>query len=61
MRKNFHSSEKLIVSDSDIDIAFSSMDESVITKIKNFVNEDWIVKTIAECGIKIFQSHYRQK
>ena len=40
-RKIFHSSIKLIASDSDIDHAFISMHQSIITKIKNYVCEDW--------------------
>ena len=33
-RKIFHSSAKLIASDSDIDEAFTSMHENIMTKIK---------------------------
>ena len=33
-RKTFHSSAKLIASDSDIDKAFISMHQSIMTKIK---------------------------
>ena len=40
--KMFHSSAKLIASNSDIDEAFKSMHQSIITKIKNAC-EDWIV------------------
>ena len=49
----FHSCAKLTVNDSDIDKAFGSMYQNVITKIKNFVGRDWIVKTIVEDFIKI--------
>ena len=44
----FHSSVKLIIkscvksSDSDIDEAFVSMHQSIMTKLKNYVREDWI-------------------
>ena len=40
--KIFHSSAKLIASDSDIEEAFESMHQSIITKIKNYAKEDWI-------------------
>ena len=30
-------------------------------EIKNSVSEDWIVKTIVEHGIKIFESYFRRK
>ena len=39
----------------DIDKAFRSMHQSVMAKIKNFVSEDWFVKTILEHGINIFE------
>ena len=55
MRNFFYSSAKLIVSDSDINKAFGSIHESVMTKIKNYVIEDCIVKAIVEHGIKIFE------
>ena len=42
-RKIFHSSAKLIASDSDIDEAFKSMHQSIMTKIKNYACKDWIV------------------
>ena len=38
--KIFHSSAKLIASDSDIDEAFKSMHQSIMTKIKNYACED---------------------
>ena len=41
--KIFHSSTKLIASDSDIDKVFKSMHQSIITKIKNYAEKDWIV------------------
>ena len=54
MRKIFHLSTKLIANGSDIDEAFESMHQSVMMKIKKFLSEDWILKTIVEHGIKIF-------
>ena len=39
-RKIFHSSNKLIVSDSDIDEAFISMYQNIMTKIKKYASED---------------------
>ena len=54
-RKIFHSSAKLIASDSDIDEAFKSMRQSIMTKIKNYASEDWIVlDVIIKHSIKIF-------
>ena len=38
--KIFYSNAKLIVSDSDIDEAFESMHQSIMTKAKNFHRED---------------------
>ena len=55
MREIFHSSAKLIENDSDIDKAFGSINQSVMMKIKHFVCKGWIVKTIVEHGIKIFE------
>ena len=41
--KIFHSNAKIIGSDSDIDEAFKSMHQSIMTKIKNYACKDWIV------------------
>ena len=41
--KIFRSSTKLIASDSDIDKVFKSMHQSIIAKIKNYAEKDWIV------------------
>ena len=41
--KIFHSSTKLIASDTDIDDAFKSMHQSIMTKIRNYA---WIVISI---------------
>ena len=38
--KIFHSSTKLIASDSDIDEAFIYMHQSILTKMKNYACED---------------------
>ena len=54
--KIFHSSNKLIASDSDIDEVFKFMHQSIMTAIKNSASEDWIVnETIAKHGVKIFE------
>ena len=54
-RKIFHWSVKLIASDSDIDEAFISMHQSIMTRIKQYANEDWIVlDVIIKQSIKIF-------
>ena len=54
--KIFHSSVKLIARDSDIDEAFISMHQSIMTKIKNYGSEDWIVlDVIIKHSIKIFE------
>ena len=42
-RKIFHSNAELIASDSNIDKAFKSMHQSIMTKIKNYASEYWIV------------------
>ena len=53
--KIFHSSTKIIASDSDIDEAFKSMDQSIMTKTKNYACEDWIVlDAIIKHSIEIF-------
>ena len=55
-RNIFHSSAKLIASDSDIDEAFKSMDESIMTTTRNYASEDFIVlDVIIKCSIKIFE------
>ena len=54
-RKIFHWSVKLIASDSDIDEAFISMHQSIMTRIKQYANEDWIVLDVTiKQSIKIF-------
>ena len=42
-RKIFHSSTKLIASDSDIDEAFKSIHQSIKTQITNYASKEWIV------------------
>ena len=37
------SGTKLIAAGSDIDKAFKYMDQSIVTKTKNYTNKDWIV------------------
>ena len=59
-RKTFHSSAKLIASDSDIDEGFKFMDQSIMTKIKNYASEDWIaLDVIIKHSIKIFECQYK--
>ena len=54
--KIFHSSAKLIASDSNIDEAFKSMHQSIMTKVKNYTSKDCIVlDVVIKYGIKIFQ------
>ena len=54
--KIFHSSFKLIPSDSDINEEFKFMDQSIMTKIRNYARKDWIVLDIIEKHIiKIFE------
>ena len=55
MPKIFHSRTKLIIpNSSNIDKAFGSMHQSILTKMKNSVSKGWIIKTIAKNDIKIF-------
>ena len=55
-RQIFHSSTKLIASDSDIDEAFKSMHQSIMTKIKIYACEDWTVLDASiKHSIKIFE------
>ena len=61
MPKIFHSSAKLVANYSDIDKAFGSMHQSVMTKTKNFVSKGWIVKTIVKHSFNICQCQYRRK
>ena len=59
--KIFHSSTKLIASDSEIDEAFKSMHQSIMTKTKNYADKDWIVlNAIIKHSIKIFKCYYKE-
>ena len=61
-RKIFHSSAKLIASDSDNGEAFKCMHQSIIAKMKNSASEDWvIIETIVKQSIKIFECQYKQR
>ena len=54
--KVFHSSTKLIASDSDIDEAFKSMHQSIMTKIKNYTCKDLILlDVIVKHSTKLFE------
>ena len=60
--KIFHSSTKLSASDSDIDEAFNSMQQSIMTKVTKYACEDWIVlDIIIKHSIKIFECYYKEK
>ena len=55
-RTIFHSCTGLIASDSDIDKAFTSMRQSIMTKIKSYAYEDWVVLgVIIMHSIKFFE------
>ena len=54
--KIFHSSAKLIVSDTDIDETFQSNHQSIMIKMKNCASTYWnAVETIKKHSIKIFE------
>ena len=55
MRKMFYSGAKLIANDLGIDKTLGWLHQNVTTEIKNYIREDWIVKTIVEHSIKIFK------
>ena len=53
--KTFHSSTELIANHSDNDEAFKSMYQSIMRKIKNYADKDWIVlDVIIKHSINIF-------
>ena len=55
-RQIFHSSAKLIASDTEIDEAFKSMHQGIMAKIKYSTREDWIfIEIILKHSIKIFE------
>ena len=54
--KIFHSSAKLMPSDSDIDKAFQSMHQNIMTKINNYACKDWIaLDVIIKHSISIYK------
>ena len=58
-RKIFHLSVELSAGDSDIDEAFKSMHQSIMTKMKNSASEIWIVvETILKHSSNIFECAY---
>ena len=59
--KIFHSSYKLIACDSDIEEAFKSTHQSIMTDIKNFVGENWVVGIIVRYSVEVFECYYEQK
>ena len=55
-----HPKAKLIVSESDIQEAFKSMHQSIMTKIKSHASEDWVVlDVIIKHIIKINERWYK--
>ena len=53
--ETYHSTAKVIASDSDINEAFKSIHQSIMTKIKTYACEDWIVlDVIIKYSITIF-------
>ena len=55
-RKIFHSSAKLIAIDSDIDEAFKSLHQNIVTKIKNYASKDQIIlNVIIKHSVKFFE------
>ena len=53
--KIFYSNTNLIACDSDIEEAFKSMHQSIMTKIKNYSREDCIVLDVIIKHIIIFE------
>ena len=54
--KIFHTRAKLIASDSDINEAFKSMHQSILTKIKKYTSKNYIVlDAIVRHSVKIFE------
>ena len=54
--KIFHSSAELMPSDSDIDKAFQSMHQNIMTKINNYACKDWIaLDVIIKHSISIYK------
>ena len=61
LRQIFLSGVKLIVIGLDIDKVFGLMHQSVMTKIRNSVSKDWIVKTTVEHVKSIDGNNSREK
>ena len=60
--KIFHSSTKLIASDSDIDEAFKSMHQNVMRNLKTYACEDCFVLGVIKLpSVKIFECYYKKK
>ena len=59
--KIFHLSVNPIASDSDIDEAFKFIYQSITIKTKNLTFVYWLVETIVEHCIKIFDCQYKKK
>ena len=53
--KVWHSSDKLVSSDSDIDEAFKTKQQSITTKIKNSASEHMVVETIIKHSMNIYE------
>ena len=54
--KIFYSSAKLVARNSDSDEEFKSMHQSIMTKIKNCANKDWIfINAITKHSIQSFE------
>ena len=61
-RQIFHSSTKLIASDLDIDKAFKFIHQSIMTKLRYYEFEDWIVlDAIIFYSVRIFECLYMEK
>ena len=60
--KIFHSSAKLIATDSQIDEAFKTMHQSIMAKIKSYTSEDCVfLDVIMKYSIKIFECQYKEQ
>ena len=58
--KIFHSSAKLIDSDSDIDEAYKSIYKRIMTEIKNSADEGWVVETIVKHRLRFLSVRTRR-
>ena len=60
--KFFHSCTKPVVNDSEIDEAFKSMHQSIMAKIKNYVDKNWFVlDVIINLSIRFLGISVRKK